>query len=161
MKRVNLFLVCSFLLLISCNPSTTSTTGTTENDSTAPVATAPAIKISSPLCFEQKNAGDTFTLKLAISDTSGVEGILHYGFKEKDSNEGTIAGVMYGDTLIADYHFTSEGKTSVREVAFLVNDSIAIEGYGDMEDKGGKLVFKNSHALTFSNGVLMRKIPCN
>ncbi len=145
--------------ITACNPSS-NPSSTPEEDSAA-IAAPPVIKIASPSCYEQKNAGDTFTLQLKITDTSGVEGSLKYGFKEKDSNAGTIAGMMFGDTLIADYHFMSEGKTSVREVAFLVTDSTATEGYGDMEDRNGKLVFKNSHTLTFGKGVMMNKVNCN
>lgn len=159
MKKIIYPLAAIVFTMIACNPSTNPSV-TPETDSAA-VNVPPVVKIASPACYEQKNAGDTFTLQLKITDTSGVEGSLKYGFKEKDSNAGTIAGMMFGDTLIADYHFQSEGKTSVREVAFLLTDSIATEGYGDMEDKNGKLVFKDAHALTFGKGVVMRKVGCN
>jgi len=158
MKQLLLTALVGVLFITACNPST-NPSATTGEDSLA-AAVAPVIKIASPACYEQKNGGDTFTLQLKITDTSGVEGLLKYGFKEKDSNAGTIAGMMFGDTLVADYHFMSEGKTSVREVAFLVTDSMATEGYGDMEDKNGKLVFKDVHALTFGKGVLMRRTAC-
>lgn len=159
MKALSIFLVVAIVGLFACNPSTNPSATPVEDSAAA--AVPPVIKIASPACYAQKNAGDTFTLQLKISDSSGVEGTLKYGFKEKDSNAGTIAGMMFGDTLIADYHFMSEGKTSVREVAFLVTDSTATEGYGDMEDKSGKLVFKDAHGLTFGKGVVMSKVACN
>jgi hypothetical protein len=140
----------------ACNP-TTQTSSTTE-DSTA-TAVAPAVTMKGPQCFEQQNAADTFLMQLRVTD-AGVEGDLKYGFKEKDKNTGQFAGVMYGDTLLADYHFMSEGKTSVRQVAFLITDSTATEGYGDMEDKDGKMVFKNSESLTFGKGIVMKKTEC-
>jgi len=159
MKQQFLGAAVLVLTAAACNPTTQ--TSSTENDSTSTPVTTPVVKIESPVCFAQQNAGDTFTLQLKISDTAGVEGNLSYGFKEKDNNKGTIAGMMYGDTLIADYHFMSEGTTSVREVAFLVSGNTATEGYGDMEDKNGKMVFKDAHALTFGKGVVMNKVPCN
>ncbi|RYD74190.1 MAG: hypothetical protein EOP53_18770 [Sphingobacteriales bacterium] len=159
MKQIFLAGIVCLFAVAACNPST-NPSAATEEDSTGAATVAPVIKIASPACYEQKNAGDTFTLQLKITDSAGVEGTLKYGFKEKDKNAGTIAGMMYGDTLIADYHFLSEGTTSVREVAFLVTDKEAIEGYGDMEDKNGKLVFKDSHKLSFGKGVTMAKVAC-
>lgn len=140
----------------ACNP--TGQTSSAGEDSTS-TAVAPAVTIKGPRCFEQQNASDTFLMQLRITD-AGVEGDLKYGFKEKDSNTGQFAGVMYGDTLLADYHFMSEGTTSVRQVAFLITDSTATEGYGDMEDKDGKMIFKNSRLLTFGKGVVMKKTAC-
>ena len=35
-----------------------------------------------------------------------------YQLKEKDRNDGTLQGTINGDTLIADYTFSSEGMLS-------------------------------------------------
>jgi hypothetical protein len=83
-----------------------------------------------------------------------------YDFYEKDSNNGEFNGLIHGDTLLADYKFMSEGKLSTRQVIFLLKDSVAIEGYGDMEEKEGKMVFKNTSDITFGKGLLLNKADC-
>ncbi|GAB2818382.1 hypothetical protein [Ferruginibacter profundus] len=55
----------------------------------------------------------------------------------------------------------SEGKTSTRQVIFLIKDSIATEGYGAMEEKNGAMVFKNTGAVVFEKGIRLKKIACN
>jgi hypothetical protein len=67
---------------------------------------------------------------------------------------------MHGDTLLADYTFQSEGTESVRQVAFLQQGDGFVEGYGDMEDQNGKMVFKNTGSLDFSSGTAFTKVPC-
>lgn len=89
-----------------------------------------------------------------------MTGHLTYDFYEKDKNEGTIAGELNKDTLIADYTFRSEGTTSIREVAFLITDAGLTEGYGELVAAGDKMVFKNRHALSFSNTIL-KKMTCD
>ena len=89
-----------------------------------------------------------------------VTGRLTYKIYQKDSNKGDFEGVMKGDTLIADYKFMSEGKESVRHIAFLIKDSVATEGYADMEEKEGKMVFKIISKLDFSKGMKLQQIAC-
>jgi len=110
-------------------------------------------------CFMKQEAGDTFRLKANIANAQ-VNGELSYHFREKDSNSGTIVGTMIGDTLIADYTFQSEGQTSIRQVAFLLSPEAATEGYGDLEEKDGKLVFKNRSGITFEKGLMLKKSIC-
>jgi hypothetical protein len=94
-----------------------------------------------------------------FSQSKVITGSLVYNYYEKDKNSGTIKGNMYGDTLIADYIFNSEGITSTREVAFLKQQSAFIEGYGDMQEEGDKMVFKNRSNLSFS-GKPLRMVNC-
>ena len=54
----------------------------------------------------------------------------------------------------------SEGKLSARQVIFLLKDSTATEGYGDMEEKDGKMVFKNTNDITFGTGLVLKKAEC-
>ncbi len=68
-------------------------------------------------------------------------------------------GVLKGDTLIAAYTFTSEGKRSVRQVAFLIKDTTATEGYGDVRKQKDSILFKNTAALKLGSWVL-KEIPC-
>ena len=92
--------------------------------------------------------------------SGAVTGSLSYKFYEKDSNKGEIDGKLNGDTLIADYKFMSEGILSTRQVIFLIKDSTATEGYAAMEEKNGKMVFKNINTVDFTKGIVLRKTTC-
>ena len=92
-------------------------------------------------CYNYVSGKDTIKLKLE-KFPNVVTGTLAYLFFEKDKSKGTFDGVMRGDTLVADYTFMSEGKSSVRQVAFIVKDSAVTEGYGPQEEKDGKMILK-------------------
>lgn len=102
---------------------------------------------------------DSVTLHLAITNDS-IKGVMDYQLTGKDKNKGTLQGELRGDTIFADYTFMSEGKESVRQVAYLKKDNQLLEGYGDVEEKGGKMVFKNTGALNFGKGVVLQKVDC-
>lgn len=111
-------------------------------------------------CFAKMTANDTVILKFTARDTL-VEGVLSYRYSEKDKNEGTINGVMRGDTLIADYNFISEGINSVRQVIFLKRNNRMIEGFGNVVDDRGKMVFENTAALTFDESLTLTATDCS
>ena len=111
------------------------------------------------VCYVTTAGKDSAHLKITI-DKDSVTGSLMYKLHERDSNIGTIEGQITGDTLIADYKFMSEGIVSTRQVIFLLKDSTASEGYGDMEAKGSRMVFKNSKAISFGKGIKLHKAPC-
>ncbi|MBC7507892.1 MAG: hypothetical protein H7320_03950 [Ferruginibacter sp.] len=89
-----------------------------------------------------------------------VKGFMDYKINGKDQNKGSLNGEMKGDTIFAEYKFLSEGVESVRQVAFLKKDSSLIEGYGDVVEKNGRIVFTNTAALNFTRGLKMQKIDC-
>jgi len=110
-------------------------------------------------CYAGQSGKDSFFLTAEVFPNV-VTGTLSYNFYEKDKNHGTIEGRLSGDTLIADYTFMSEGKSSVRQVAFLLGDSTATEGIGAMEEKAGKLLFRNRDSIRFNDGIRLHKVPC-
>lgn len=111
-------------------------------------------------CYAGSSGKDTITLSLSTTGDN-VIGSLDYKFYEKDRNHGSVSGHLAGDTLIADYIFTSEGLQSIRQVAFLKKENTLIEGHGDMEEKNGKMVFKNTGTLHFTGGFVLQKTACN
>ena len=115
-------------------------------------------EIAKQECYEYAKNKDTIQLQLSIDNTS-VSGKMTYKLFEKDKNEGVIEGTMSGDTLFADYKFMSEGVESFRQVAFLKKNGTIVEGNGEVEEKEGKVVFKDKKALKFSTMVL-NEIPC-
>ena len=111
-------------------------------------------------CYAYLNNRDTVRLQLAM-DGRNASGDLTYQFWEKDRNTGTILGRMQGDTLVADYTFSSEGGESVREVRFVKHDDILVEGIGDMEELNGKLVYKDPGSIRYMGGLVLKKVDCD
>lgn len=121
-------------------------------------STKPADAVSSE-CYQYVDKKDTVAMDLKIAGEE-YTGNLKYNFFEKDKNSGTFAGEMKGDTLIAEYTFDSEGMRSVREVVFLSKDGKLYEGFGDTEQKGSKVIFKDRSELKFGEAVVLSKMAC-
>ena len=115
---------------------------------------------SNIICYQGIIKQDTINLSLQIEDNQDVKGELAYLFFEKDKNNGMIVGKMVGDTLRANYTFTSEGKQSDREVVFLRKGKIIIEAYGDVEEKEGKTIFKEPKKLYFDSATVLSEVEC-
>lgn len=109
-------------------------------------------------CYSSFKNNDTIRLTMTIMNDT-VMGNLKYSLFGKDKNDGSIYGHFSGDTLFADYSFMSEGKESIREIAFLKRGDSLSEGYGDVEEKNGKFIFKNKAGLTFGAGIVLEKCP--
>lgn len=151
-----------FLLMaagtVACNSTTNNNTTVDSLPATTDTGTM-HIQVPNMQCFKSIKGSDTVYLKLERFPNV-VTGNLVYNFYEKDKNAGTIDGVLKGDTLIADYTFMSEGQQSVRQVAFLIKDSTATEGYAAIIEEDGKMIFKNTSQLDFSKGIQLKSIPC-
>lgn len=96
-------------------------------------------------------------MKLSFTGEA-VKGDLTYKLYEKDKNFGTIDGVLRGDTIIGTYKFSSEGKISEREVAFLKQGEDLVEGFAPMNDNGTR--FKNEADLDFT-GIVLQSDDCH
>jgi hypothetical protein len=107
------------------------------------------------------NVGKDTVVMSTEKDGDYITGTLEYRFYEKDRNTGSFTGMMHGDTLIADYSFVSEGISNVRQIAFLKNGEQLSEGYGDVEEKDGKSVFKEKQSLRFGQGFVLNKSACS
>ena len=150
LNKLSLCACCLFISLLGCNQSPTQNSAvnmkTSPSDSTFNV------------CYSSIVKKDTVLLNaLMIGDS--IKGSLGYKLYEKDQNNGVILGKMYGDTIRANYTFMSEGKESVREVLFLKKDTLLFEGYADVSEEDGKIVFKDMNAVKF-NGLALMKVPC-
>ena len=152
-----LTVVCTAFAFVSCNNEKKSTEVSTATDSSTVVQNE--IMRPEATCYLSTKGRDT--VQLRVEDVpNGLTGKLVYKIYEKDSNSGSFAGKMSGDTLLADYTFMSEGTESVRQVVFLIKDGKATEGYGSMEEKDGKMIFKNMKDITFGKGIVLSKADC-
>jgi len=100
--------------------------------------------------------GDTITLDITSRNDSLV-GPLNYSFKEKDRNTGTFRGVIKDSLLVGEYSFMSEGMNSTRETVFGIVPEGLIEGFGEIEDTGEKVIFRNIDSLRFDHGMILKK----
>ncbi|TDS07516.1 hypothetical protein [Sphingobacterium paludis] len=151
--RTIAFIFAGLFLCTACGSSSTKTTSeemTTADSSTS----ATEHDIAGSYTYQQD--GDTVALHLTIQGTKAM-GHLTYAWKEKDHNSGTLEGEVENGLLLANYTFESEGMTSVREVAFRLDGKTAKEGYGDVEEKDGKFVFKDFNKLNFDTGLVLTK----
>lgn len=134
-------------LLVSCNSNPTQNTGIdtkkSESDTTYNI------------CYSSFVKKDTVLLN-ALMYGDSIKGSLGYKLYEKDRNNGTILGRMYGDTLRALYTFMSEGVESTRQVIFLKHDSLLIEGVGDLKEENGRVIFDNVNSVEFEGIVLVQ-----
>ncbi len=144
------------VLLAACNNGSNNadkSSDTIKNHDTTTSSSETAIQ-----CYQSINEKDTVYLSL-FEQAATITGSLIYHYYEKDANVGTINGNMHGDTLYAEYFFSSEGLSSKRDVAFLKQGSDFIEGYGDMKQEGETMAFKNKGALSFT-GKPLNKVDC-
>ena len=105
------------------------------------------------------NQKDTAHMQFSVKD-SGVNGTLSYRLYEKDENTGRITGVIRDGLIVADYVFQSEGMTSIREMVFKIMPGKLVQGYGEMEERNNKQVFKNKEALRFDSSIVFLKTQC-
>lgn len=158
MKYLLLTLFIGAIIITSCNNEQKKSTEPTLAADSAQKVENKIVKPSTS-CYSSTKAKDTVTLNVRIFHNSAT-GKLLYKFHEKDGNEGEFDGQLHGDTLLANYTFRSEGKLSNRQVVFLIKDSVAIEGYGTMEYKEGKMIFKDLTQVSFGKGLILKKISC-
>lgn len=158
MKKL-FFPVAAILVLAACNDQSKQDTAKTDTTAANQDTTQMKVQIPNSGCYLYASGKDTVALKVEVFPNV-VTGTLRYDFYEKDGSQGALDGTLHGDTLIAEYNFMAEGTRSIRQVAFLIKDSVVVEGYGDQEEKEGKMVFRNVGQIDFSKGTKMRKISC-
>lgn len=111
-------------------------------------------------CYSYEKNGDHVELSIVNSGV-GIKGELDYSISGKDKNAGGITGFQQGEILLLDYRFQSEGTKSLRQVAFKIDGQRLVEGYGNMHEENGKLVFDNPRKLSFPKTVVLKKVSCD
>jgi len=155
MKKSMLAIGFCAVLFANCNKKAE----TEAKETIAPEVEAPAVVAVEKECYQFTKNKDTVTLSLTRTDNDAT-GDLTYNWFEKDDSKGVFKGKFKGDTLVADYTFNAEGMSSVREVVFLKKGDSFLPGYGDMEDKNNKSVFKNPTKLQYDANVVLAKTNC-
>ncbi len=110
------------------------------------------------ICYESIMDRDSVFFNALIYGDS-IKGSLGYKLYEKDQNNGSVLGTIHGDTIRALYTFMSEGQESTREIIFLQEDKQLVEGYGTMEERNGRTMFKHNIAFRF-DGIRLKEVNC-
>lgn len=158
MRRVLAISTLILTVLVSCKKETTTTEPVQITPS--PPKEAEIVEPAGDQCYTWSSNGSIVEMSFNVNSHQEVNGKLKYNIVGKDKNEGTLIGNMKGDTLIADYTFSSEGVSSVREVAFLQKDGAFIEGYGDVVEANDKVTFKDKSKLKFDAKNTLTKVDC-
>jgi hypothetical protein len=126
MMKVNYSFLLIALLMTSCG-NNASDAGSKNADST----TVSSAAVRSGDCYQMIISNDTARITFTET-TDQFEGSLSYHHSEKDDNDGSFKGKLINDSvMLASYTFSSEGKNSVREVVFKIQDTIILQGYGE------------------------------
>ena len=158
-----IFTLVLLFALLSCGnnesaPSTTEGGSTVHGQATDTiVSSGEPVKLEG--CYQQVVQRDTGTLYLNIIGNA-VTGKLVYNHFEKDDNTGSLKGELRDGHIHADYIFQSEGGTSTREVVFRIQDTLLLEGHGEVEERDGKMAFKHPNKLQFDAAHAFRKVDC-
>lgn len=164
-----IFIFSLVLLLAACgNPSgsnhstaDTSSPASSEVHGGAPQTTG--VLAGEPVvlagCYEMTMKRDTAFLSLQVQDTV-VSGKLRFHWYARDGNVGTIKGVLRDSLIVADYTFESEGLTSVREVIFKIEGPVLQQAVGELEERDGKIVFRDHAQLQYMRTYPFVKIAC-
>lgn len=155
MKKNITACICCVTLLFACNEGANKEPSHVANDT----GKKSIVTADTKACFSHISGKDTVLLK--YTDQNGaVSGDLTYNYFEKDKNTGSISGKFIGDTLLADYTFRSEGIISTREVIFLRSGNTLKEGFGDVKDEQGKMIFKDRSQIKFPAENSLEKSDC-
>ncbi|SER33379.1 hypothetical protein [Pedobacter rhizosphaerae] len=150
-------IISACLLFITACQSNSVKEAKSKIDST--ITSGETNNTSASECYQYLKNRDSAFLTLKI-DGDQFTGALSYNLFEKDKNAGNIAGIVKGDTLIAEYTFQSEGSSSTRQVAWLKQGDRLQEGFGDVEEVDGKTRFKNTSTLKFGEALVFSKTSC-
>ncbi|WP_407427469.1 hypothetical protein [Arcticibacter sp.] len=110
--------------------------------------------VQSSQCYIAIDGPDTAYLNLDSRANGKITGKLLIDFSEKPNNDGTFEGEFKGDTLYANYVFTTgENKTLYKNpLAFLKDGSKLLLGVGEIESYLGKAYFKKGTVIDFDRG---------
>ncbi|HEY1008474.1 MAG: hypothetical protein ACO1NS_15875 [Daejeonella sp.] len=110
-----------------------------------------ATEVVSSECYTGVQGGDSASMKLNTAGNGKVTGELVIKYTKNPANTGTLSGEFKGDTLFADYYFTTgESKTKYKNpMAILRKGDRMILGVGEIESYLGKSYFKKGVPIDF------------
>lgn len=104
-------------------------------------------------CYQAVYEQDTVTLSYDQKGTVISDGRLTFRYGDGKLDDGTLKGLMKGDTLIGEYSFKShDGRWYRNPVAFLAKDNKLVLGVGKFEVAWGRTYFKKNEPIDYDKG---------
>ncbi len=110
-------------------------------------------------CYEMITKKDTARLALDIKD-SLVSGSLNYITPNKDSNSGTIKGVIRDSIIYVDYTSNSKGRISTRKLLFKIRNNALVEASGQTISLNNNTQNPNKNTSNSKSIHPFTKVPC-
>jgi|GEM_PF-3089546 len=154
-----IFLLSTYLIIACNNKTAEPATGSTVHANATDTIVTDAKPMVIEGCYEMTMKRDTATMQLSVRD-SIITGKLNYRFYKTDWAEGFLNGVIRDDLIIADYTFSSEGLTTLREIIFRIHDNALWQGVGDLTERDGKVVYVNRDNIQFNSPNPFVKVDC-
>lgn len=111
-------------------------------------------------CYQSIFGKDTSLLKIKSLTGDSASGTLSFHWFQKDRNDGLFSAAITDSSLVGYYNFMSEGKSSVRQIAFKITSDTLIEGYGEIEMRNDTSFFKKVSDLKYISQRPLIKIRC-
>lgn len=164
MKKVFLMMAGSFLMICSCEKNDGKQTNVQNRKPDTLAISEDPNQISQienvDNCYMNVIGKDSTFLSYKVSGGK-ISGKLKYKNFEKDSNSGDISGTIFGDTLKVNYKFASEGMTSEREIYFLQDSGVLLEGIGKYaETNTNKAIYDSGKSINFTKGQRLNPADC-
>lgn len=161
MKIILFSLLIASILTMACsnNKATTETRETTGTDTllkdSLPVASDTVLSG----CYSLTANRDTASLQVQVRGNT-ARGSLSYNLFEKDRNDGTFEGEIANGILTGWYLFRSEGKMSVRQVAWKIQSGYLWPATSEIMVRNDTAMFKNPQNLSFDSSRVFVKVKC-
>jgi hypothetical protein len=110
------------------------------------------------ICFTSTIKKDTVLFNGLVYGDS-IKGSLGYKLYEKQQQNGSLAGVMQGDTIWGAYTFMSGDSEFVNEVTYLLQDSLLVEGIGERRLNDKIFVFTDKSKVRY-DGIRLIRTDC-
>lgn len=117
--------------------------------------------IIAKVCYIAVDESDTVLLTITDKRKS-IEGNLTFNYTNGITYKGTLKGLMHGDTLLADYNFTTgDGKWRRNPLALLKRNGGLILGVGIMETAWGRNYFAKAQPIDYDKGrFIFKEVNC-
>jgi hypothetical protein len=148
MKPLTIFFIAALMAgIYSCNSSERKSNG---NDSVAGTSAA----TEDIQCYLAIDRNDTAHLSIQTISGDKVQGDLVISYAKSPAHKGTLTGKFSGDTLFADYTFTTGEKKEVSRnpLAFLKEGNRLILGVGTIETYLGRSYLAKDKPIEFDKG---------
>lgn len=156
MKKAGL-VVSLLMLLLACNQQDSPATGT-PSDTTS--KSGKLSEMPAKDCYTWVSGKDSIYFSLDLG-TGIRHGLLVYDWAEKDRNEGIWKGTVDENILAGWYTFNSEGRQSVRQVAWKVVGNTLWPAYGPVKQQQDTFYFSDPVHLQFDSTHAWQQTPCD